>query len=103
MSEWSKRYEYTRSGVQDNAPSTSGVYRLIYHLGESYYVFYVGQSEDLQKRLNDHLASSEENSCIKQHLREHACYFRYLEIDSASERDSIEQEQIDKFEPKCNS
>ena len=45
MADWSKRYPYNESNVRKFAPTTGGVYRLIYKKGEKYIVFYVGQSE----------------------------------------------------------
>jgi len=102
MSEWTKRYEYTESNVETYTPSRGGVYRLIYHSGDKYYVFYVGQSEDLKRRLLEHLSSSEENTCIKRYLRDFTCYFRYLEIDDKTERNKVEEQQISEYNPTCN-
>ena len=102
MSKWSIRYEYTDSNIRDNAPSTSGVYRLIYHIGESYYVFYVGQSDDLKKRLGEHLSASEVNNCIEKYIKECPCYFRFIELATQRERDAVEKEEILKYDPTCN-
>lgn len=102
MSEWSKKHEYTDSSVQDNAPSTSGAYRLVYHLGESYYVFYVGQSDDLKRRLAEHLSESGGNACIKKHIKDYPCYFRFIELSTQREKDVMEQEEITKYNPMCN-
>ncbi len=102
MAEWSSRYSYTEANVKKYAPTSGGVYRLIYKKGDGFYVFYVGKAKNLQERLLQHLQPSEPNACIKRHLREYDCFFRFIEIDSASERDRIEQEQIKKFNPTCN-
>ena len=103
MNEWSGRYEYTEANVKKYAPTSGGVYRLIYKKdSESRYVFYVGQSENLERRLLEHLASSEQDTCIKRHLKNYSCYFRYLRVTLRSERDKIEEQQISKYSPKCN-
>ncbi len=102
MSEWSIRYEYTDSSIRDNAPSSSGAYRLMYHLGENYHVFYVGQSDDVKKRLAEHLSESEINICIKKYIKEYSCYFRFIELSTQMEKDAVEQEEITRYNPACN-
>jgi excinuclease UvrABC nuclease subunit len=102
MSQWSERYPYTEANVQRYAPVSGGVYRLINKSGDNYCVFYVGQSDNLQRRLLEHLAPSETNACIRRHLREYSCFFRFLEVSSSQERSRIEQEQIKEYDPTCN-
>jgi excinuclease UvrABC nuclease subunit len=102
MSEWSERYLYNEANVKRFAPSNGGVYRLINQDGEKYHVFYVGQSDNLERRLLEHLNSSEPNTCIKRHLREYGCYFRFVQVSYQSDRDKIEKEQIEEYRPSCN-
>lgn len=102
MADWSERYPYAEDDVRAHAPNSGGVYRLINQDGEKYYVFYVGQSDDLERRLLEHLSSGEPNACIRRYLRDHSCFFRSMEVASQSERDRIEQEQIDEYSPACN-
>ncbi len=103
MAEWSERYLYTESNVDKYAPESGGVYRLIYASENKYYVFYVGQSDNLHDRLKAHLAPSEPNECIKKYLHNYTCYFRFIKISSQTERDKVEKEEIEKFNPVCNS
>ena len=103
MANWSNRYSYTEENVNKYAPLTAGVYRLIYKKDDNYYVFYVGQSNNLERRLLEHLSSSETDICIKRHLRDYSCFFRFIEISSQDERSRIEREQIDKYNPDCNN
>ena len=103
MSEWSSRYSYTDNNVNLYVPASEGIYRLIYKKGEKYYVFYVGQSDDLQRRLNEHLSYSEPNECIKRYLQNFNCFFRFIEITLQSERDRVEEEEIEKYKPPCNN
>ena len=102
MADWSNSYSYTEANVKKYAPTSGGVYRLIYKSGDDFYVFYVGRSSDLKGRLLDHLNPSEPNACIKRYLRDYDCFFRFIEVSSESERVRIEKEQIDEYEPTCN-
>lgn len=102
MATWSSRYRYGETEVKKYAPKTGGVYRLLFRRGEKYYVLYVGQSNDLRRRLLQHLSADEPDVCIKRHLRDYSCYFRFLQLSSKSDRDRVEQEQIDKYDPVCN-
>ena len=103
MPEWIDRVPYNSGTVDLYAPETAGVYRLIYKSNDDYYVFYVGQSDNLKERLKDHLSPGEPNECIKNHLKNHDCFFRYIEIGTQSERDRIEREEIDHWKPSCNA
>jgi excinuclease UvrABC nuclease subunit len=102
MNSWSDMYPYSEAYVKQHAPLAGGVYRLIYQKGNDYYVFYVGQSDNLQRRLLEHLGASEKDLCIKRHLRDYSCSFRYIEISSLDERLRVESEQIKKYNPTCN-
>lgn len=97
MSEWSSKFLYTEEQVNKVAPKSAGVYLL-----EDSGVFYVGQSDSLERRLLEHLSSSEQDACIKRHVRDYTCYFSYITISSQSERDSVEQSLISKYNPSCN-
>jgi len=85
MAEWSSRYPYTDNNVSIYLPASEGVYRLIYKKGEKYYVFYVGQSDDLR------------------YLQNFNCLFKFIEISLQFERDRIEEEEIEKYKPPCNN
>ncbi len=100
--DWSLRYEYTGSNVNVHAPTSGGVYRLIYKSDDKYYVFYVGQAGDIDERLRQHLAVTEPDACIKRHIRDYTCYFRYAKIESIADRNGAERALYDKYEPTCN-
>ena len=102
MAEWSSRHPYTEANVRKYAPTSGGVYRLINKSGDKYYVFYVGQSDNLERRLLEHLSRSEPDACIKRHLRDYDCSFRFIKISSSTERDRVEREQIQEYNPDCN-
>lgn len=104
MAEWLGRFDYTETSVKKYAPVSGGAYRLIYKKDtNTFIVFYVGQSDNLERRLLEHLADSEPNTCIKRHLNNYSCYFRCLEVGTQSERDRVEQQQISEYTPSCNN
>jgi len=63
----------------------------------------VGQSDNLPRRLGEHLSDIETNKCIKRYLQNFNCYFRFIEITLQDERDRFEEEEIKKYKPLCNS
>lgn len=71
--------------------------------GDKYYCFYVGQSTDLNRRLKEHISSSESNNCIKNKLKNNTCYFQFVYVSTQKERDQIESDDIKKFTPTCNT
>ena len=103
IGDWSNYYKYTSSNVDTYVSAKAGNYRLS-TLGsdDKYTVFYAGQSDDLNRRLKEHLASSESNNCIKTKLKNNTCYFRYVYVTTKAERDDIESKDIAKFDPPCN-
>jgi len=103
MANWSNRYKYNESNVDEYVPEEGGVYRLIYKRGDKYYVFYIGQSENLWRRLKEHLDPNEPDECIKRHIREYDCYFRFAKISSQQERNNLERSEIAQYRPRCNN
>ena len=62
-------------------PEKGGIYRLSNTEG----VFYVGQSDNLQRRLLVHLSDKEENKCIKKKLN-YQVYFRFALLEDKKDR-----------------
>jgi excinuclease UvrABC nuclease subunit len=63
---WTERISLTQSGV-NRIKAIAGVYRLINYsrADDKYYVYYVGQADDLNNRLSQHLPGNETNECCK--------------------------------------
>ncbi len=101
MAEWSLRHAYTEEEVKRYAPVSGGVYRL-YESREMNTPFYVGKSDNLERRLLEHLSPSEPDECIKRYLRRDTCCFDYAKVDLEFEMDRVEEEQIARFNPECN-
>lgn len=102
MSGWSTRYSYTEENVKEKTTNVGSVYRLIYKKDDKYYVFYVGQTNELKRRLLEHLSESEPDKCIKKYLNNHSCYFRVNKISSEKDRVELEKKEIEEYKPKCN-
>ena len=58
-------YRFNEDQVKVVVPEKEGIYRLSNTEG----VFYVGESDNLQRRLFEHLPGKEENKCIKEKLK----------------------------------
>ena len=93
----------TERSVKELSFGIGGVYRLSYKSsGGNYLVFYVGQAEDIRKRLIQHLSASEMNECMKNYLRAEDCFFRYAKITRQHLRDVTERKVYREYGPKCN-
>lgn len=79
---------YTRT-VLTHVPESAGVYVLGRQRSDLYYYdFYVGQSNNLQRRLLEHL-SSLASSCIQWAISQH-CGFQYALVEHPTHRDAAE-------------
>jgi len=101
---WSSFHNtYNEAEVKAHVPRSSGVYLVWVKLKDGKWrCFYVGQADELQKRLLDHLSDSETNECIKKQLSQYICGFEYAEVSRQSERDGIEKYLYDHYKPECN-
>jgi len=100
---WTKLTAVSETAAKAIGDNLAGVYRLSYLADDgSYYIFYVGQSEDIKKRLLEHLSSNEKNVCIKNYLTTKKCFFRYAKITKAYIRDAAERQMYKQYEPSCN-
>ncbi len=98
---WTERIPLTKTGV-DKINSIAGVYRLIYkESDDKYYVYYVGQTDDLNDRLSQHLSDNEENECCQKHLDKYTCYFRAAAISTQANRDGAEVALYNQYKPTC--
>lgn len=100
---WTKRIPLTETGVR-TIKAVAGVYRLIHHDSGAgkYYVHYVGQAENLNERLSQHLDGSETNNCCQRYLDRYKCYFRAAAVPRQADRDGAEVALYEHFsEPSC--
>lgn len=99
---WTERISLTESGINRIKP-VAGVYRLINHdqNDNKYYVYYVGQAQDLNERLSQHLSGNEVNKCCQKHLDDYTCYFRAAAVSQQADRDGIEVALYNQYKPTC--
>jgi excinuclease UvrABC nuclease subunit len=100
---WTKLTKLNEPLIKELKDGIPGVYRLSYKAAEdNYYVFYVGQADDIKQRLLQHISSYETNECIKDHFRTKECFFRYAKIIKDYIRDATERKVYKEYGPKCN-
>lgn len=100
---WTKLTVANETAAKAVGDNLAGVYRLSYLADNgSYYIFYVGQSEDIRKRLLEHLLSNEKNACVKNYLATKKCFFRYAKVTKNYIRDAVEKQMYKQYEPSCN-
>jgi len=99
---WTERISLTQSGV-NRIKAVAGVYRLINYsrADDKYYVYYVGQADDLNNRLSQHLSGNETNECCQKYLNNYTCYFRAAAISGQADRDGAEVALYNHFKPSC--
>ena len=104
------RWRYKQvSESNSSVPASPGVYAIGYNRSlhglelKRVYV-YVGETLDLQRRLDEHLPETEENPGLRAWLRKNyvaaACWFTPTE---ASLRKAVQDDLIRKLQPRFNS
>lgn len=104
---WSPLFHLDKERIEKIPVNSKGVYRLS-SKNESdgkYYVFYVGESEDLKKELLNHISDNEENICIKNFVgaTKLQCAFRYSIIDELEFRMAFVRMAYNLYQPVCNT
>jgi len=99
---WTNLIDLTQTGIS-KIKEVPGVYRLSFlnSVDNKYYVYYVGQSENLNDRLFQHLSGNETNPCCNKHLENYNCYFKAAAISAQSDRDGAEVSLYLHFKPSC--
>ena len=94
-------------------PPTPGVYayghdaKELHGLEAERVYVYIGESDNLRRRLEQHLPANEQNDGLRKYLRENLsrvkCWYCAMDGVSASSRRKIEAELIQFFAPKFNT
>lgn len=102
--EWKGYYDYTSDNVQKYAPTKGGVYKIaIKQKDGTSKVRYVGQANDLDRRLKEHLdLDNEQNECLKERLKKYSARCSFAEVSLQSDRDGCELALYNHYEPVCN-
>jgi predicted GIY-YIG superfamily endonuclease len=85
-------YRFTKEAVERNAPERSGIYGLY----RSKTWVYIGESDDIRRRLLEHL--DEQGTCIKRYAD---LWFSY-ELYPAAGRAARQNALIRELKPVCN-
>lgn len=96
-------FEYNYTNIK-YSPNQAGVYLICTkRLSDGRYtVVYVGQSEDLNRRLQEHLSDAEPNGLLKQHINKYVCYYQYELVSRQVDRDALERQYYSTYTPICN-
>src|SRR3989344_1720599 len=102
--DWKGYFGYTEDNVQKYAPTRAGVYKIgIKQKDGNLAVRYVGQANDLDRRLKEHLdLKNEENECLAERLRKYHAEFSFAEVSTQNDRDGAEKALYDYYAPQCN-
>ena len=86
----------------DSIPNESGVYAIIKDNGLFSTVLYVGQSENLHRRLSDH-ANNENNQKLEFFIKncKHNIIIKWAEVPK-SQLDGVEEFLCQEYKPICN-
>lgn len=93
---------FNEAEVKRVVPTLGGVYALWVNYKNGHWeCYYIGQTDDLQRRLLEHLSSEEPNECIKEN-RKYKCGFHWAPISTQDERSGAEKFLFDTLKPECN-
>lgn len=100
---WSDLNGFNENNVRNLVLIEGGVYRIYIKMTDGKYkVIYVGSAENLQKRLLEHLSTTEQNSKLKNMIERYITAFRFTYLSSESDRKNIEYTLFHHFKPECN-
>ena len=101
---WKGYYEYTTDNVQKYVPTKAGVYKiLVKQQDDTLKVRYVGQADDLDRRLKEHLdLENEQNECLAERIRKYHTEFSFAEINTQDDRNDAEKALYYHYKSICN-
>lgn len=101
--QWQRYLPFTLANVQAYAPLKAGVYKIaVSLLNGKRQVVYVGQADDLDSRLKDHLSEWESNRNLYSLVRQYQCSFAFALVPLQGDRDAAERALFLNFRPSCN-
>lgn len=100
---WSNFQRLSRENVSKYAVASPGVYILWKKVARyEWSCFYIGQAQNLEQQLMEHISSTETNRYLKETIATSICGFQFSAIIKQPDRDAIEQYLFDKYQPECN-
>ncbi len=102
--DWQGYYEYITDNVQKYAPATGGVYKISIKQNDgTLKVRYIGQANNLDRRLKEHLdTDNEPNECLAERIKKYHAEFSFAEINEQEDRDGAELALYNHYTPVCN-
>lgn len=101
--DWSLLYSLKEENINSLDSNLAGVYRLSYKdMDGKFYVFFVGQSDDIKKSLEKHNSKEEENICILNYVSSKECSFRYSKITDKDVSEATLWQAYSLYQPTCN-
>jgi excinuclease UvrABC nuclease subunit len=101
---WQRYLPFSLANVQAYAPVQSGVYKIALELiSGRKRVVYVGQANDLDARLKEHLSEWESNLDLYNLVRQYQCSFALAAVSLQADRDAAERALYLYFRPSCNT
>ena len=87
-----------------SVPEKGGVYVISTRQADhEYEAKYVGQTNNLRARAEEHWSKKEKNTKLREHIAEkYIMKFNYAEVEAGPERDGIELYLFNTFEPPFN-
>jgi hypothetical protein len=100
---WSKLVPLNQSSIEQ-IETKPGIFRLAYKAADgAHYVFYVGStSKSIKEELSNVISGTLNNPCVKIHLENLECFFRYAFIENTEDLNDILKTIYEHFKPKCN-
>jgi excinuclease UvrABC nuclease subunit len=101
---WQRYLPLNFANVQAYAPVQAGVYKIAVNLvNGKKRVVYVGQADDLDSRLKDHLGEWESNLDLCSLVRQYECSFALALVPLQNDRAAAERALFLNFRPSCNT
>jgi hypothetical protein len=101
---WSFPIYYVPQNSQ-HVPQQPGIYEILTKLrNDGLKRRYVGFTDNLQRRYDEHLSLEEPNMCIRERVQNKVPYFRYWSDDTISRPDlrDVERALVDRYQYTCN-
>lgn len=105
MTHYSSYVAYTASNVSSKVPKKAGVYKISRknpNKASKVIPIYIGQSNDLRRRLTDHLSENEPNGSLKEKVSAEPLWISWAEISRIGDRTTEETDRVEHFHPECN-
>jgi len=95
--EWSAKVRCTAEEIDKQVPAEPGVYQISHPAYPGTSVDYVGQAENLNEKLKQHLLPSEPNSDLRDRFQYYECAIVYAIVRNQADRNGAERAVYDRW------